>query len=423
MSSDPPIDAGVLAGPATRRAGGPEATEAAPSELSRAGLVALVSGHTVHDTYQAFLAPLLPGIVARLSLSLTQAALLDVFLQAPSIIQPVIGYLSDRLNLRWVVILGPALAGLAMSLLVVAPSYAALSWLLILAGVASAAIHAAGPTIAANMGRGHVGRSMGVWMVGGELGRALGPAVAVLALSVMERRAFPWLMSIGFIASAGLLYFQRRGGITTASGSGSGSFGAALIAMRRVMLPLGALWLVRSFALTATSTFLPLYLTERGAALWMAGGALTLLQGSGVLGAFLGGIVSDRLGRRAVMFASIFLTGLCLLAFTAVNGWLMVILLILLGLSMLSIGPVVMAMVYESYPESRSMANGTFMTTAFLARAVGVLVVGIVADNVGLQLAFRGAALVYLLGLPLILLLPTEGKAPPPDLDALLPEG
>jgi hypothetical protein len=63
------------------------------------------------------------------------------------------------------------------------------------------------------------------------------------------------------------------------------------------------------------------------------------------------------------------------------------------------------------------------MTTAFLARAVGVLVVGIVADNVGLQLAFRGAALVYLLGLPLILLLPTEGKALPPDLDALLPEG
>lgn len=383
------------------------------------GLLALVSGHAVHDTYQAFLAPLLPGIVARLSLSLTQAGLLDVFLQAPSIIQPVIGFFSDRISLRWVVILGPALAGLAMSLLVAAPSYSVLAWLMLLAGFASAAVHAIGPTIVADMEQGRVGRSMGVWMVGGELGRALGPAVAVLALGLLERRAFPWLMSIGFITSAALAYYHREGRRAPVAVGTTGSFGAALLAMRGIMLPLGALWIVRSFALTATSTFLPLYLTERGAALWVAGGALTLLQASGVLGALLGGMLSDRVGRRAVLFVSILLTSLCLLAFTAASGWVMAVLLILLGLSMLSLGPVVMAIVYENYPGSRAMANGTFMSTAFLARAFGVLAVGAAADAVGLQLTFQGAALIYLLGLPLLLLLPASGTTPPTSLDTI----
>lgn len=388
----------------------------------RGRLLALVSGHAIHDTYQAFLAPLLPTIVARLSLSLTQAGLLDVFLQVPSISQPVIGYVSDRVSLRRIVVLGPALAGLAMSLLVVAPSYATLAWLLLLAGVASAAVHAVGPTIVADMGEGNVGRSMGIWMVGGELGRALGPVVAVLALAVLQRRGFPWLMLAGFFTSLVLMLALKGPEPVPARSDALGSFGAALASMRGIMVPIGAIWLVRSFALTASSTFLPLYLTSRGMSLWLAGASLTVVQASGVAGAFLGGIASDRFGRRAVILASIVVTSVVLLAFTVASGWLTIVLLILLGLSMLSLGPVVMAIVYESYPGSRAMANGTFMSTAFLARAVGVLAVGAAADAFGLEPTFRVAALIYLLALPLSLLLPDSKSPPPASLDSVLTE-
>ena len=68
--------------------------------------------------------PLLPVLIEKFSLSNAQAGLLNVFLQWPSLLQPFIGYLADRRNLRILVVAAPAIAGVCMSLLGVAPSYA-----------------------------------------------------------------------------------------------------------------------------------------------------------------------------------------------------------------------------------------------------------------------------------------------------------
>ena len=80
----------------------------------------LSGGHAVHDTYSGFLAPLLPVFIGALSLTKTEAGMLMVVRQAPSVFQPIIGLRADRSNLRFLVILGPAVTGIAMSLLGVA---------------------------------------------------------------------------------------------------------------------------------------------------------------------------------------------------------------------------------------------------------------------------------------------------------------
>ncbi len=158
-------------------------TASADAERFRTdGVVTVTGGHAVNDTYTSFLPPLLPSLIQEFGLSTTQAGLLSVFLQWPSVLQPFIGYQADRFNLRYLVILAPAMTGIAMSLLGVAPNYAWLGILLIIAGISSAGIHSVGPVIAGGMSGSKLGRGMGFWMVGGGLGYTIGPLILVTTL-------------------------------------------------------------------------------------------------------------------------------------------------------------------------------------------------------------------------------------------------
>ena len=56
-------------------------------EFQTGSVLAITAGHAVHDTYTAFLPPLLPKFIEIFSLSKTEAGLLSVFMSAPSILQ------------------------------------------------------------------------------------------------------------------------------------------------------------------------------------------------------------------------------------------------------------------------------------------------------------------------------------------------
>ena len=92
------------------------ATEDA-DRFETAGVTTASSAHFVHDMYTSFLAPLLPVLIENLSLTKTAAGLLSVFYQLPSLIQPLIGHLGDRVNLKILVIVGPTVAAMMMTLL------------------------------------------------------------------------------------------------------------------------------------------------------------------------------------------------------------------------------------------------------------------------------------------------------------------
>ena len=52
--------------------------------------------HFVHDLYTSFLAPLLPLIIEKLSITLSQAGLLSTVMQIPSLANPFIGLFADN---------------------------------------------------------------------------------------------------------------------------------------------------------------------------------------------------------------------------------------------------------------------------------------------------------------------------------------
>jgi len=373
-------------------------------------VLTIAAGHAVHDTYTAFLPPLLPAFITRLSLSTTEAGLLTVFMQAPSLLQPLIGHLADRVSLRYFVILAPAVTAAVMSLLGVAPGYGMLTLLLLVAGLSSASLHSVAPVMAGRLSGQSLGRGMGFWMVGGELGRTLGPILIVSAIQFLTLEGTPWLMVGGLVASV-TLYIRLKDVPARPPNAGQGlPWRQALQGMGPVLLPLVGIITVRSFMISALTTYLPTFLNREGADLWLAGASLSVLEAAGVAGALLGGSISDRLGRRRVLLVSLLSTTLFMFAFLASSGWARFPLLLVLGFTALSITPVIMALVQESFPENRALANGVYMALSFTIRSVAIITLGALGDLFGLRLAFTVSAAIPLLGAPLILLLPGRAR-------------
>jgi FSR family fosmidomycin resistance protein-like MFS transporter len=373
-------------------------------------VITISAGHAMHDTYTAFLAPLLPVFKESLALSNAQLGWLTVFNQIASLLQPAIGHLADRKNLRLLVILTPAVTATTMSLLGIAPTYAVLAVLLLAAGLSSATLHSVAPVIAGRLSGRNLGRGMGIWMLGGELGRFLGPLVigTYFLLRPDSLHSLPLLMFGGWLASV-LLYVRLRDVEWRPSDSENGlPWQQALRSMGPFLVPLIAIIAVRAFMSAVLTTYLPVFLVDEGAAAATASFSLSVLEAAGVIGALLGGSLSDRLGRRMTLFLSLVTTPPLMLAFLFLDGWLRWPLLLLLGLSALSVVPVLMALVQESFPESRALANGVYMALNFGIRAGVVVVVGTMGDLWGMRLAFLVSAVIPLLGLPFLRLFPAQ---------------
>jgi FSR family fosmidomycin resistance protein-like MFS transporter len=373
----------------------------------RVTLIAL--GHAAHDTYTAFLPPLLPLFLIPQALSKTEAGLLAVFLQVPWLLQPFIGHLADQTRVRAIVVFAPAVSAVMMSLLGIAPNYGVMVALLLMAGVSSAAFHAVGPALVARLAGSAIGRGMGLWMVGGELGRTLGPVMAVAAVQILTLEGLPWVM-VGGIAASVLLASQFRRTEGVREERSPWPWRTLLGGLGLLMAPVAGIMLLRSFLLAALNLYLPMFLSEQGASFWLAGIALTVLEGAGVVGALLGGALSDRLGRRTVLAISLTTTPLLMFAFLGLSGWLQILLLVLLGLTGLSVTPVIMAIVLESFPYNRALANGVYMLLSFLIRSVAILSLGVLGDAAGLRSAYLLSGILALGGLPLLLLLPAPGR-------------
>ena len=369
-------------------------------------VLTIVGGHFVNDTYSAFLAPILPLIINRLSLSLTLAGSLQAVLQMPALLNPFIGYLADKISLRYFVILAPGITATLMSLIGAAPSYFALIVIMFTAGISIACFHAPAPAMIARISGQQVGKGMSLFMAGGELGRTVGPLLATWAITYLALDGFYQIMILGWVAS-GLLFWRLHR--IAARPEPPREIRRILPTLGRLFLPMLFVVLFRAFLLTPVSVFLPTLMSLNGSSLWGGAGSLAVWELAGVAGALFGGTLSDRLGRKTILYigfiSSILLT-LVFLQALQLEGWYFVPVLIIMGLTSLSTQPVLLAIVQDHLPENRAVGNGIFLAITFLARPLAILGIGQIGDHFGLEAAFFWGAIVSILAVPAIRTLP-----------------
>lgn len=341
---------------------------------------------------------------------MTQAGFLSAVMQLPALMNPFIGMLADRASLRYFVILAPMMTAIPMSLIGMAPTYGVLLLLLFLAGISIAMFHVPAPVMIARMAGTKKGRGMSFFMTGGELARTVGPLTAVGAVSLMGLEGFWPIMVVG-IAASGWLYVKFRDiDLSFHKNGQKTSILTTFKDMRHILMPLIFILLARSFMHGSMTAFLPLFIKEQSGNIWLGGMALMLFEAAGVVGVLTAGSLSDYLGRRRMLFISLVGAPLSVLLFVVSDDWLRMLSLLSCGFMLLSTTPVMLALIQEHAGDSPATANGIFMMIAFMARAFIVVVIGLIADNSGLQTAYLISAGAGLVGIPFILMLPGHAK-------------
>ena len=368
--------------------------------------VLLISGsHFIHDIYSSFLSPLLPLLISKFGLSMLLAGSLTVIFRLPSLFNPVIGIISDRIELGILVVVAPAVTAIAMSLVGLAPNYSILCILLLTAGLSATAFHVLGPPMIARLSGASLGRGMSFWMTGGEMARTIGPLFAVWAVTNLSLEGSYPVMIVGIMASIFLL-MRLKGLRSKSSHRSEQSIKEVLCSMRKVMIPLTGIIISRGFLVGTLAAYLPTYVVSSGKSLLMGGISLAVLELAGIVGTLLGGTLSDRIGRRPVLFMTMPISTLLMLSVLYSPDWMLLPLLILLGLAVFSYAPVIMAVVHDHCGKNRGAANGLYMMISFLSTASVVVFIGWLSDLLGISTAFAISALLGLAGVPIILFLP-----------------
>ncbi|MCB9431525.1 MAG: MFS transporter [Ardenticatenaceae bacterium] len=374
-------------------------------------VLTIAGGHFVHDTFSAFIAPLLPVLQDKLSTNYALAGSLTIFAQLPGLMNPFVGYLADKISLRYFIILAPGVTATLMSLMGLMPSYASLAFLLVIAGLSIAAFHAPAPAMIGRVSGNRTGTGMSIFMASGELGRTLGPLLVTAGVTWFGLEGLWKLMVLGWITSA-VLYFRLRQVSASSRPTLDGKMIRELLPRaQKVFLVLIWLMLARQFLLVSLTTFLPLFMTDvKQADLWLSNSSLTILEGAGVAGALLSGTLSDRLGRRGMLGIVLALAPLFMLLFLFGPAGLTAVSLALLGFTVLAPTAVMLALVQDQFPTNRALANGSFLATNFLIRSLAVWVVGFAADRFGLSPVFLWSGVLAWLSVPAVWFLPTGRK-------------
>jgi FSR family fosmidomycin resistance protein-like MFS transporter len=368
--------------------------------------------HLVHDIYSSFLAPILPLLISKFQLSLSLAGFLSVIGRLPSLLNPIIGILADRVSVRYIIIISPAVTAVSMSLLGAAPNYVLLAILCFIMGVSATLFHVPAPVMIKYVSGDRVGKGMSFYMFGGELARSIGPMVILGAVSLWGLEGSYRLMPFGITAS--LVLYLRVRNIKISGDFKKKETRTRLKKILFMYLPffiiLAGITLSRSFMRGALTSFLPTYLNlEKGKDLWISGISLSIIQLAGAAGTFLAGSLSDKIGRKTTLLIICIASPVFMVFFLMVEGIWVIPLLVLLGFSLTAATPVLLALVQDLDSDRPAFMNSILMTINFFLSAVGIMVVGLLGDWLGLENTYRVSVVLALAAIPFILKLKNKG--------------
>lgn len=165
------------------------------------------AGHFAVDLYSSALGVFQPLLASQVGINLTQAGVLGgVMVFAGSVMQPVYGILSDRFHSRLFSVLAPAIAGLFISALGLAPSYSLLLLLVFLGASAVASFHPQASVRAAAEVSGSRGKAMAFFISAGSLGFAIGPTYFSVMLERFGLSQSYWAAIPGVLVTLALLF-------------------------------------------------------------------------------------------------------------------------------------------------------------------------------------------------------------------------
>jgi FSR family fosmidomycin resistance protein-like MFS transporter len=375
-------------------------------------LAGISFSHFLNDTMQSLIASVYPILKESYALDFAQIGLITLAFQfTASLLQPVVGHVTDKKAQPFSLAIGMASTFFGLLLLSVARQYLVILAAAALVGLGSAVFHPESARIARLASGGRYGFAQSVFQLGGSFGTAMGPVLAALIVVPFGQSSIAWFSLIAFLAimilwRIGLWYrpqiTARKAAPIHAHPDGPSS--------NRVMAALAvlvALLFSKQLYVSSLSSYYIFYLIDKfGVSTQAAQMYLFIFLAANAAGAFVGGPLGDRFGRKYVIMISVLGALPFTLALPYAGLYLSAVLTVLIGLIISSTTPSIIVLAQELMPHRFGMISGVFFGVAFGIGGLGAAVLGKLADHTSIAFVYQVCSFLPAIGL-LGMFLPT----------------
>ncbi|MGD9914720.1 MAG: MFS transporter [Rhizobiaceae bacterium] len=374
--------------------------------------------HFINDIMQSLLSALYPMLKDNYGLDFWQIGLLTLTFQiTASLLQPLIGIVTDRRPMPYSLPVGMALSAIGLLLLGYSHSYTLLLVGAGFIGLGSAIFHPESSRVARLASGGRYGLAQSIFQVGGNFGQAIGPLLAAFIVLPRGQESVSWF---SIVALVGMVILWRVGAWyahhhLSAARRRAAASTALPFPRRTVLLALTAL-VVLTFSKNAYMASLSSYYTfyvinQFGVSVQDSQVLLFVLLGFAALGTVVGGPIGDRIGAKNVIWISIIGILPFTLALPYVDLTWTVILTSIITLVLASAFPAIVVFAQELVPGRVGMIAGIFFGFAFGMGGLAAAVLGVIADSRGIEYVYWLCSFLPLLGLFTIFLPDMKRKA------------
>lgn len=371
-------------------------------------LLFLSLGHLTVDIYQGALPAILPFLKENLNLSYTAAgSILIVANFTSSLLQPLFGLLSDKREQAFLLPLGTFAAGVGYSLLSLPSHLLPVLMLVCASGLGVASFHPEGYKLAGFFTGEKPATGMSIFSVGGNLGFALGPTIAIWVISHLGFTSLPAVVLPSLLFTAAIIAGRRSVAVPAGTAHARGHAGAAATKGAYASLAMTiSVVIMRSWVQMGVAAYIPFYFIDvlKSDPVYAANLVTVFLLG-GAAGTLVGAPIADRWGHRLMLRLSMLLTTLVFPLLFLTQGRLLFVLLFILGALLVSTFSVTVVMGQRLLPRNLGIASGLMTGLSIGAGGIGVTLLGVVADRFGVYTAFRSIAVLPLVGFLLSMML------------------
>jgi len=362
----------------------------------------------MHDVYSSFLAPLLPLLLKKYNMDLSVASWLSLVQRIPSLFSIVFGTFAHKIPWRPIIILAPLVTAVSGSLMGMAPNVLVLGILLFTLGTSAAIFHVPAPVIIKSFSGNRAGKGMSFYMLGGESARLVGPLLVVSAVSWWGLEGI-WRLAVPAVVSAIILSLVLEKipyESINIENKAKLRYKRTLHKYAGFFISLTIYMLFRSVMRATLATFLPTYMvSSKGNSLLYGAFSLSVMQATAVIGTFVAGTISDKIGRFTTLLLLAIASPIFMFLFLWSGPALQIISLLFLGFVLAASTPVLLALVQEQGSDQLALMNGGFTTINFLSSAISVLAAGYVGDAIGLAKTFQLSGYLAVIAIPTVFLL------------------
>ena len=387
-------------------------------------LLMVSMGHLLNDMFQAVIPAIYPMIKETLGLSFMQIGAITLTNQiTSSLLQPMVGYLSDKHPRPYGLVVGMCFTLTGLLLLSFANSFPLVLLSVAFVGVGSSVLHPESSKIARLASGGAKGMAQSIFQIGGNVGRAFGPIAVALIVVPHGQGSIRWLALLAVVAIWVLakicgwykkqlqLTEQRKAmlgrffedPLTAEGGNEQSHLSKHQIVV--ALLVLLVLMFSKDFYTANIQSYLTFYMIDKfGLSVTASQYVLFAFLVSTAVGLLIGGAVGDRYGRKYVIWVSILGSSPFALLLPYCDLTWTIILVILVGMVMSSAMSAILVYGTELLPGKVGMISGAFFGLSFGLGGIGSAVFGWLADITSIQYVFQLTAFLPLLGIVTYLL-------------------